>query len=345
MRFRVLISGFGTVGRSLVRLLLDKKDLLSRRDYELSVVGVVDSKGCALKEGGFSLRELQAMLELPRSGVSTFERYGYPGYTTVDALEALTPDILVEVTPSEYSLYSPALRHVEKALELGVHVVLANKAPLALMFRDIMMKAKKRDLQVKYKATVMAGTPVLDMIIYGLNVQAVCEVRGILNGTTNYILTLMHSKNMGFKEALRIAQEMGIAEADPSLDIEGWDPAAKLVILVNTITGGNLTVYDVEREPLWPGIESLMKSINMENAVIKYLCFAKIEDGKAEVLKVKPVALAPDDPLASVHKTYNGLLIRTEPDNEIFVRGKGAGGEETAFAILSDILQIVDASR
>ncbi len=342
-KLNIIISGFGTVGRSFVKLLVNKKDkLIDRYGIDINVIGITDSRGGVLKTEGFKERELLELLKVPRGSVCQFKPYGSPGYTTVNMLEDLSPDVLIEVTPSNYINGMPGIEHVRRAINLGVHIVLSNKAPLALSFSEIMKSAVKRGVQIKYKATVMAGTPLIDLLIHGLNVQEVYEIRGILNGTTNFILSLMHSKGLDFKEALRVAQKKGIAEANPTLDIEGWDPAAKLAIIVNTLLGinSNYTVYNVERKPLWPYVEEAMKKLDKKKAVLKYIAVAKIENEEAKVLRVEPKVIPLQDPLASVNDTYNGVVMHIEPKNEIFIKGKGAGGPETALVLLSDILEI-----
>ncbi len=342
-RVKVVISGFGTVGRALTKLLIDKGfDLVKRAtSAEVSIVGVVDSKGAVIKESGFTCNELFELLKLPRGTVSTYHTYGRPGATTIDVIDLVQPDILIEVTPANYVTGNPALKHIEVALCRGIHVVTSNKAPLALKFSYLINLAKRHSSLIRYSATVMAGTPVLDLLGHTLWVQSIKSIKGILNGTTNYILTSMFIERRSFEEALKIAQERGFAEADPSLDVDGWDPAAKLVILVNTLLGTDYRIHDVERISLREVSKLDVEELRSKSKVVKYLASAVLEGEEVKELCVKPSLVSCDDILASVNWEYNAVLIETGIGNRVFLRGIGAGGLPTASTILSDLVQVL----
>lgn len=336
---RLLISGFGTVGRSLARIIPLKRSFLEKLGVDLKVVGIVDSKGAAIKDSGFNMRELIKLTTIPRGCVSQLSSYGRPDLSTIEALSEASPDVLVELTPSNYQTGEPGTSHVIEALKHDIHVVLANKAPLALKFKELLAMAKYHGVMIKYSATVMAGTPVLDMLIYGLLPQGLRRIRGILNGTTNYLLSRME-EGISFEGALKEAQKMGIAEADPSLDIDGWDIAAKLVILVNTIIGGGYTIHDVKRIPLHPIVNQLMEEAKLKGKTVRYFGMAVLKNNEVVELSVEPQIISLDDPFSAVKGTYNALLLETSIDNKIFIKGKGAGGMETASVILGDLIKM-----
>ncbi|RLF17276.1 MAG: homoserine dehydrogenase [Thermoprotei archaeon] len=342
-RVKLVISGFGNVGRALTRLILNKKEEVARR-YGIipTVLAVIDSRGAAVNINGFSDEELMKLLNTPRGGVSKVEYYGKPGLTTIEVLNEVDADMLVEATPTDYVTGAPGVENTFFAIDRGIHVVLANKAPLALRFREVMKKARAKNVMIGYKATVMAGTPLVDMLRYGLIAQRVRKIEGILNGSTNYILTEMHKHRITLEEAMRRAQELGILEADPTLDIDGWDPAAKIVIVVNTIFNANYTVNDVERISLREvSLNDIEKALS-RGGVVKYLAIASVHDEEI-MMSVKPILIDKTHELAHVNGTYNGVLIETDV-NRIFLSGKGAGPKETASVMLSDIIQIADTS-
>jgi homoserine dehydrogenase len=223
--------------------------------------------------------------------------------------------VVVDVSPPNYETAEPAHALYTKALSRGLAVVTANTAPLALAFREL---AHRR---LYYKATVMAGTPLVDLLM-GLPPQKVLRVRGILNGSTNYIMTRVYKDGVPFEKAVGEARELGILEPDPRLDLEGLDPAAKLVIIANTL-GVPLDLRDVVRRPLVP-----------LGPVTRYLATLDLETGRASV---EPVRLAQEDPI-HVDYTMNAVEITTDV-NTILIKGKGAGRKETAYVLLNDTLK------
>jgi len=299
----ILLFGFGGVGRTYAELLYERT--------ELRLCAVFDSGGGVAKKDGFASDEVRQLLKTPRGAVA---KSSVGRAATLD--EALDIcQVVVDVSPPNYETAEPALSLYRRALSRGLAVVTANKAPLALAFREL---ARKR---LFYKATVMAGTPLVDLLM-GLPPQKVLKVRGILNGSTNYIMTRVYEDGVPFEKAVEEARELGILEPDPRLDLEGLDPAAKLVIIANTL-GVPLALRDVVRRPLAP-----------LGPVTRYLATLDFETGKASV---EPVRLAPDE---SIHVDYtmNAVEIVTEVNN-ILVKGKGAGRKETALVLLNDTLK------
>lgn len=302
----ILLFGFGGVGRTYAELLYERTDV--------RIVAVFDSGGGTLKKGGFTSAEIKKLLNAPRGKVS--QVFGKPA-SIDEALEEA--EVVVDVSPPNYVTGQPAVDLYRKALASGKAVVTANKAPLALYFDEFKGKP------IYYKATVMAGTPLLDLIS-GLLPQKVLKIRAILNGSTNYILTRVYKDGISDQEALEEAKKMGILEPDPALDLGGLDVAAKLTIILNTL-GISTRLSDVNRKPL-----------AFLGPITKYL--AIWESGKAVV---EPVRLSPDDLLARVDYTFNAVEITTEV-NTIFISGKGAGRRETAFVLINDTLKALKKS-
>jgi len=301
----ILLFGFGGVGRTYAELLYEKTNL--------EICAVFDSGGGVGSKDGFTRGEVTQLLNAPRGAV-TKSGVGRP-VTLDEALDMC--QVVVDVSPPNYETGEPALSLYKKAMSRGLAVVTANKAPLALAFRDVAYK------RLFYKATVMAGTPLIDLLT-GLPPQKVLRVRGILNGSTNYVMTRVYKDGVSFENAVKEARELGILEPDPRLDLEGVDPAAKLVIVANTL-GLFLTLRDVVRKPLTP-----------LGPVTRYLATLDLE---AKTATVAPQQLPPDDPL-HVDYTMNAVEITTEV-NTILLKGKGAGRRETSLALLNDTLRAV----
>jgi len=305
----ILLFGFGGVGRTLAQQIYQRT--------RLKIVAVFDSSGGVYKRGGFTREEVEKLASLPRGFLSNA-----PVGEKVDIDHALDEaEIVVDVSPPNYETGEPAYTLYKKTLRKGKAVVTANKAPLALHFDEL------RD-GVYYKATVMAGTPLVDLL-KGLEPQRVESFMGILNGSTNYILTRVYKDGASFEAALEEARTKGILEPDPRLDLEGIDAAAKLVIVANTL-GVSLKLGQVAREPLTP-----------MGPVTKYIAYLDVDAQRGEV---KPVRLDPVHPLANVDYTLNAAYIKTEV-NDIYLVGKGAGRLETSLALLNDILSFYKTLR
>lgn len=306
----IILYGFGGVGRTLAEV------IYARTNFKIS--GIFDSRGGVLNCAGFSKQEVMKLVGVPRGGVADS---GVGRRASLD--EALNcAEVVVDVSPPNYRDGEPAASFYRRALSKGLSVVTANKAPLALYFSEF------ADRPVYYKATVMAGTPVIDLA-QGLVGQEIISIRGVLNGTTNYILTRVDRDGLPFESALEEAKRKGYVEPDPSIDLQGIDAAAKLVILSNTL-GLRLALSDVER-----------RALSYLGPRTKYVAQADFTTGRASVA---PEQLEEGDFLLRALYTVNAVEIRTEV-NEIKVMGKGAGRVETSLALLNDIMRALRERR
>ncbi|MEM1639958.1 MAG: homoserine dehydrogenase [Desulfurococcaceae archaeon] len=332
---KVVIVGFGNVGRAFARTLALKRKIIENK-YAVSpvVVGVVDSKGMAVKSEGFTDYELLKLSELPRSGVNMFSPYARSYVDLNYVYDVAQPDIHIELTPSNYKTGEPGVSNILLALNRGIHVVTANKAPIALKYEELTSIAKKKSLYLKFRSTVMGGSPLIDTLL-SLKSEDVERIDGILNATTNYILTEMHDKLMDFNDALRKAQSLGIAEANPSLDVDGLDAAAKLTILSHVI-GYSVKLGDVRRESLSNvGLRNVIEAVK-EGYVIKYI--ASLDVIRREAF-VKAVKIPRSDLFAQVNGVMNAVKIKTDT-GDLFLMGKGGGGLETAHSVLDDVVTV-----
>jgi len=334
---KIAIMGFGNVGRSLAKLIAFKGEDIERKyNIKLNVVAIADSRGAVVREEGLTPYELLKLCELPRSYIFTYEPYGIPGAKVKEIYSRVAPDIHIEVTPSNYESGEPGLSNILYAINSGVNVVIANKAPLVLKYSHIMQYAKQRGIQIRFKATVMAGTPLIDLLksLKGYNIEV---IEGIINGTTNYILTEMHEDLIPYSDALKKAQALGIAEPNPDLDVKGWDAAAKLVIISNVINEP-ISLNDVERDDLSKlDLREVFKAIK-ENMLLKFIAKYDVKEKRA---LVKITKIPRDDILSNVKGTMNAVKIKTDINNIVLI-GKGAGRMETAHALMDDILSIAE---
>ncbi|MBP5685484.1 MAG: homoserine dehydrogenase, partial [Candidatus Methanomethylophilaceae archaeon] len=252
-----------------------------------------------------------------------------------EALSSVDFDILIEVTPTDIKTGGVGLENIRYALQNGKDVVTANKGPLALKFKELTNLADEHGRYLLFEGTVGGAMPIINLNKYDLAGQDIKSIRGIFNGTCNYILTKMDS-GQPFEQALKEAQQQGYAETDPTNDVEGYDSACKVVILANSIFGRNATFSDVEITGI-TSINSDAVALAQNNGMVIRL----IGEVSATKLEVAPRLIPRGHPL-SLPGTLNTAEIITEYAGPITVSGVGAGGPETASAILSDIIDIMD---
>jgi homoserine dehydrogenase len=330
---RIIIIGFGTVGQDLAAILARKKrDILRIYGFEPSVVAAVDSAGAAVDSHGL---DVERLLRLKKSGSSLadYPNSGRKDVTGIDVIEDVDADTVVEATPTRVEDGEPGLSHIEAALRRKRHVVTTNKGPLAIALPALMELAEYRTVALRFSGTVGAGTPVLDFGKKCLLGDRVLSIRGILNGTSNYILTRMSEGGVTMGEALKEAQKAGYAEADPTYDIEGIDTACKLVIVANWVIGRNVTIKDVHTSGIVGVTREDVINARAEGKAIKLL--GTIE----EEISVRPTVIDANHPLA-VGGALNAVSFNAEYAGEVTIVGKGAGGVETAGAVLRDLIDI-----
>ena len=334
---KLAFIGFGTVAQGLAKLLVEKKaDLAQRYGARFHVVAIVTQRrGSLYDPDGL---DLNAALSAARSGSLEKCAAHAKGWDAHKVITESNADVILENTPTNLQDAEPAMTHVKTALAWGKHVITANKGPIALAHRELTALAKARDAHLLFEGTVLSGTPILSLAKYGLGGCRITELAGILNGTTNYILTQMES-GMGYADALKQAQGLGYAEADPSADVEGFDALAKIVILANVLMGADLKVADVEREGITRISTDDIKSAKAQGKRWKLIGRAKL-DSDAVKASVKPTLVSLDDPLASVGAAMNALTFGTDVLKSVTITGAGAGGPQTGFALLSDLLEL-----
>jgi len=250
----------------------------------------------------------------------------------VDLIKSLDADVLVETTASNYKDAEPGMTHITEAMKHGLHVISVNKGPLALAFPSLMELATYNQVLLRFSGTVGGGTPILDYAKNSLLGERIASFEGILNGTTNYILTNM-ANGMSFKDALNDAKQKGYVEADESLDLDGLDAAAKLVILANWVMELKVTMPDIKRTGIRNVSADDIKNAAKKNCAVKLIASCNKE------LIVSPREISLDDPLC-VNGTLNAISFTSEHSGTQTIIGRGAGGIETASSIIRDLLDI-----
>jgi len=328
---RIILCGFGVVGQSLVKLFDSRaEDLYAKYGLKPRVVGVFDSKGSAVDSSGLKLNKL---IETKKKG-GTVKNYADAknSMSGIEMLKNLEADVLIETTASNYKDAEPGMTHITSAMKKGMHVISVNKGPLALAFPSLMELATYNRVMFKFSGTVGGGTPILDYAKNSLSGERITSFAGILNGTTNYILSNM-TTGLSFDDALKDAKNKGYVEADEALDLDGLDAAAKLVILANWVMGMKVTMPDINCTGIRKVTTKDIKKAEKNNSSVKLIASCNKE------LIVSPKEISNEDPLC-VNGTLNAIAFTSEHSGTQTIIGKGAGGMETASSILRDLLDI-----
>ncbi|OAA86463.1 homoserine dehydrogenase [Clostridium coskatii] len=316
-KVRIALMGLGNVGAGVWTILnSNKKEIMKRSGYEVEVAKILVRD-----------RNKQRDVEVPDEIVTTDFN---------DILEDDSIKIVVEVMGG----INPAREYMLKCMDRKKQIVTANKMLLATGGDELFEKADSKGVMFNYEASVAGGIPIINGIDESLTANKIEELYGIVNGTTNYILTKMQLEKLDFDVALKQAQDMGYAEADPTSDIEGFDAQYKLAILSSLAFGTKINVDNVYRE----GITKI-KSIDIRyakkfNMVIKLLAIAKENEGKLE-LKVHPTMIPESHPLANVYDSFNAIFIKGNAVGDLMFYGRGAGSLPTGSAVVSDIIAIL----
>lgn len=344
MEMRIALLGCGNVGTRLIKLLA-AKDAALRADHDL-VIRI--SGAYTRRAGGWTAPDGLVPADVAASGwpgAAPGERlptgaqpFDGDGVTFAATCPA---DLLVEITTLNPADGQPALDHVRAALRAGKHVATANKGPIAHALRELRTLAAERGLGLRFESTVMDGTPIINMMEFCLPVTEVTSFRGLLNGTSNYVLSLMGG-GMSLEDAVREAQRIGIAEADPSNDLDGWDASVKATVLANVLMGADLRPQDVRRVGLGAEAMRQANAARQPGETLKQVVEGRREHGVV-VAEARLLALPPTDTLAHLGGLETAVRLVTDTMQELtIIEGEG-DPTQTAMGILSDIVNIARA--
>lgn len=335
---RLGIIGLGNVPLALLRYFAEKqaKGALARAGLEVLVTGIATGRrGNAIDADGI---DIDSILPLGKEGsVSSLNR-GRDTKTSIEFVESVPADILFVATPAS----APSLEEIQTAFKRGMHVVTSNKTPIATAYRTLSEEASRRNLALRYGATVLAGYPPWRHFFESAAGLEVTKIFSVVNATSNQILTMMHESGKGFEEGVRRAQELGIAERDPSDDVDGHDTQKKIVILANTLMGGNLTPEDVPTIGIRSVTAEQLKKADQSGAWIHLLGRAWRDDHGEVRADVKPTVMRTPF-FKGMHGTSMGLYFTTNAANFGFQLDLGAGERAimaTAAGVFEDILSI-----
>ena len=308
---KLAILGAGDVGRSVADL---------AGEYGHDVVALADSSHAAVDPNGIAV---ESALE---------RKVGGEAVGTADPEDVFETDydVLVEATPTTLGDAEPGFSHVQRALEADRHVVLANKGPVAERYEELRALEAESAGSIRFEATVGGAIPILSTI-EDSTPEAVTAVRGVLNGTANFILTRMAAEGLDYEHVLAEAQDLGVAEADPTFDVDGTDAALKFVILANVLSDGGFALEDATVE----GIQNIPGSA-LDLAAEDGRTIRLIGEATRDGVRVGP-RLVPENGALAVTGTRNIVQIETRHAGSLHTSGRGAGGPETATAVLSDV--------
>jgi homoserine dehydrogenase len=330
--------GFGHVGRALARLLIDRRKwLLNEYGIEWKITGIATlGHGTAIDHSGLPVKKILGSWKR----YSNLDRFhnGPVCNSPTDFIRQCGADVLFEMSVLHLS-GEPATTYIKEALGAGLHVITTNKGPVAIHFRQLTGLARLRGVRFLYEGTVMDGAPVFNLVRQNLPATRIRSLRGILNSTTNYILSQME-QGTPFESALNYAKDAGIAEADPSLDLDGWDSAAKLSILIQAMMGGHVKPKDVERGSITEETGKIVRAAIRRDRRLRMVARAYRQGGRV-IGKIELQELEIFDPLAAIRGLGNILILNTDTMRELAIVENNPSVDQTAFGLFSDLISLL----
>jgi homoserine dehydrogenase len=278
------------------------------------------------------LLERDARFEI--AGIHSRSRPAAPDYTTF--LDQSRAEVLVELTTLNPYTGQPAIDHIHAAFARSMHVVTANKGPIAHAYHELAAEAAARGLKFRFESTVMDGAPVFNTFRNNMPGVRVLGFAGVLNSTTNLILEAME-RGGSFEDGVRYAQELGVAEAEPSFDVDGWDAAAKAAALANVLLGARITPAQVQRRGIREVEPEALRSLRTQGNTIRL-----VARGRNEAIEVAPEVLELSDPLATGRGTSNVIIFETDLMGTLGVVEINPGTEQTAFGVYADLVSLLE---
>ena len=331
---KIIIMGFGSVGQGVANALSMKKDSIKdKTGVTVKVVAAADSSSSAISQDGLD-EELLVKTKKEDGKLSSYPEFG-SDINGADVLDAVEYDCLTEATPTNIVDAEPAFSLTLKAFEQGKDVVTSNKGHLALKFKEVVSAAEEAGVQFRYEASVGGAMPIINLAKETISSCGIKSIKGILNGTTNYILSRMTAEGSEYEVILKESQELGIAETDPTQDVEGIDAACKTVILANSLLGIDATYSDVKVIGISSINSQAIDLAKKDDYLIKL-----IAEVSKDNLQVSP-RLVKRGSSYDVSGTLNMATITTDLADEVSVIGLGAGSLETASAMLTDLISIL----
>lgn len=315
---RVVLLGYGNVGKAFARLLREK-----RAAYPFPIVGIHTARhGTAFDFKGLSL----------------VPEFGPPVSSVDEFLERAKPDVLIEITTLNPWTGEPAIAHIRSALLRNIHVITANKGPIAHAYASLRDEARRVQAEFRFESTVMDGAPVFNMVRNALPAVKISGFTGVLNSTSKVVMAAM-ARGESMEAGIQQAQSLGIAEADASFDIDGWDSAAKTAALANVLMDAGVTPRQVERNGIREFTPQKVEGLAREGKTVLLVSRAQRE-GNQVALRVGPEILPTTDLLAAAQGTSNMILFHTDLMGTVGTVSIHPGVEQTAYGLFSDLVDI-----
>ena len=330
------LIGFGGVGQALIKLLIDKESyLLQQYNLKINVKYIIKSNGGIYNASGINLSEILKVID-ENINIKCHNEWK-DNLNINDIIDNNDIDTLVELTSTNIETGEPGLTHIRKSLENNINVVTGNKGPILLDYKKLKVLADNNNVELKVGCTTGGALPSINGGIYDIAGSKIQSIEGVLNGTTNYILSKMANDNVDYKEALLEAQKVGIAESDPSLDVLGYDTASKIIILSNVLMNSDLKLEDLKIN----GIEEVRLD-NIEKAKVrgnKIKLIGKVYK-KDNLVKgyVTPIEIDENHPLYCVDYKNKGIYYKTDTLGDISIIGGASGTKNAAASILREII-------
>lgn len=338
---KICMTGFGNVARKFCHLLLEKEEYLKKTfGYRIVVTGISGrSKGSLVSPKGIDLAD--ALRQVEENGAISQDAPGCFRGTPAEMMAAAQADVFIEMSTLSIHDGQPATSYIKEAFARKMHVITANKGPEAWYYQELNGLAKQAGVHFLYETIVMDGTPIFNLVEKTLHGNEISEISGILNGTSNYVLKLLENGST-YDEAIKAAQDIGLAEADPSMDMDGWDGAAKICALANILMDANITPKDVAVESVSSVTAEDISRARAEGSCIKYICRAKrhTDTGLLEV-SVKPEKLPVTHVCNSVNGTSAVITLYTDLAGEMTLIQTDPGLLQTAYGVYSDLITLL----
>ncbi|WP_125152947.1 homoserine dehydrogenase [Clostridium rectalis] len=333
---KIILSGYGNVGKQFVKLFSEKKEYIKEKyNLDLILSGIIGNKVCIFEDEGINIDLLLGCKD-SSDGLMEYGKINKESFYTYPIYEG---DVLVECTYGDIESGDPALRHILSSINSGMDTVILSKGALVRNFNIIMNLAKKKKTKIKYSGATAAALPTMDIGYYCLAGCKVSSIVGILNGTTNYILTEMEKGNLNYEQALNIAQTKNITEKDNNMDTSGVDSACKILILANSFMGCSSSFENIKIK----GINEVKKEdiINAKKTgkKIKLVSRAYYNNGEIQ-LEVKPELIDKENLLYGVDGSNKGIIFNTDTMGEICVIGGASNTRGAAAAALKDLINL-----
>ncbi|MBN1306040.1 MAG: homoserine dehydrogenase [Anaerolineales bacterium] len=338
MHYRLAFLGFGNVGQALARLLLRKRQELKQvHQLSFSVVGVATGRrGRAIDPTGLDLEQVLKHIETNTS-LDTLTKA--PVESSLEFIQKCDSDVLFENTPVNHQNGEPAISHLKTALGLSMHAITANKGPVVHAYQELVNLANQKERCFFFESTVLDGAPVFSLFRDALPAARVKSFRGILNSTTNLILTRME-KGESFEDAVEYTQKIGIAESDPVADLDGWDAAIKVAALVTVLMGVPTKPQDVPRQGIAQIAPNMIAKALEDGKRYKMICSARLEGEQVE-MSVQPQMVTPESPLYQVQGTSCMIEFETDVLGLLSLGENDPTPETTAYGLLADFINAV----